>query len=197
MERLIPLLFRDCLLSRDEFSLFQNSRVGEELFFFAKFYGHSADSFVHLYYNARAVFPVGKEHPFMNARIRSGWGGSAFFFQTAGNTVVYRWGGKGFFLYRASHGILLGTSHHFVVFPVQDGSVQPHVFLRVAIDTRINKTGIFIPFELVHGIIHQGLIKDVQADEQFKIFFRKPGYFPEQMRLQLGNHILQTVFPEV
>ena len=140
---------------------------------------------------------MGKERPFTNTHVRSGRRFLFFLFRTAGDAVIRRWGGKDFFLYSADHGILLGSGHLFIVFPAQDGSVQPHVFLRVAIDARINKTGVFIPFELVHGIIHQSFIKDVQADEQFKIFFRQPGYFPEQMRLQLGDHIFQAVFPEV
>ena len=65
------------------------------------------------------------------------------------------------------------------------------------INTGINQAGVFIPFEFVNGIVHQGLVEYVQRYEQFEILHVQTGDLLEQLRLQLCYDVLQAVFPVI
>ena len=65
------------------------------------------------------------------------------------------------------------------------------------IDTGVNQTGVFIPLEFVNGIVHQGLVENIQRNEQLEILHVQTGDLFEQLRLQLRDDVLQAVFPVI
>ena len=67
----------------------------------------------------------------------------------------------------------------------------------MTINAGIAQTGIFVPLEFVHGIVHQRVVEYTQRYQQFKVLHRQTGDLLEQTRLQLGDHVLQAALPVV
>ena len=64
------------------------------------------------------------------------------------------------------------------------------LFTFVQVYAGIAETGVFIPLELVNGIVHKGIVKNTKGNEKIKVFYCQPSHTLEQFRLQLGNDIL-------
>lgn len=67
------------------------------------------------------------------------------------------------------------------------------LFTFVQVHTDIAETSVFIPLELVNGIVHKGIVENTKGNEQIKVFYCQPSHTLEQFRLQLGNDILQAL----
>ena len=67
----------------------------------------------------------------------------------------------------------------------------------MTINAGVAQTGIFVPLEFVHSIVHQGIVEYTQRYQQLKVLHRQTGDLLEQARLQLGDHVLQAALPVV
>src|SRR5437879_3350475 len=47
----------------------------------------------------------------------------------------------------------------------QHGIVKAHVLASVLVDAGVNQAGVLVALELVNGIVHEGAIEHVEADE--------------------------------
>ena len=80
--------------------------------------------------------------------------------------------------------------HHGVVEPVVGEAL-------VALDARVAERGVFVAAEGEHGLVHLLGVEHLQAHEQVEVLHRQPGDGQEQVRLQLGDDVLQRVLAEV
>ena len=59
-----------------------------------------------------------------------------------------------------------------ILFYCYDGTVTTnHLFSLMAIDAGIREAGVLITFKLIDSIIHQSLVKHIQANQQSKVLF--------------------------
>lgn len=73
--------------------------------------------------------------------------------------------------------------------------IQPHIFMRVpAFNPAITQARIFISFEFVHGIIHQGGIEQIKRAKQLKILNIQASNFFEKPWFKLGDDVFQAIF---
>ena len=104
---------------------------------------------------------------------------------------VIRSGRRGF------HRCLL-QGKHLVVVGIREHCIPTATILAlVTINAGIAQTGIFVPLEFVHGIVHQRVVEYTQRYQQFKVLHRQTGDLLEQTRLQLGDHVLKATLPVV
>ena len=104
---------------------------------------------------------------------------------------VIRSGRRGF------HRCLL-QGKHLVVVGIREHRIPAATILAiVTINAGVAQTGIFVPLEFVHSIVHQGIVEYTQRYQQLKVLHRQTGDLLEQARLQLGDHILQAALPVV
>ena len=64
--------------------------------------------------------------------------------------------------------------HVLELLPRDDRVPTPTLFTFVQVYAGIAETGVFIPLELVNGIVHKGIVENTKGNEQIKIFYRQP-----------------------
>ena len=67
----------------------------------------------------------------------------------------------------------------------------------VALDARVPQRGILVATEREHRLVHLLGIEDLEAHEQMEILHRQAGDGQKQLRLQLGDHVLQRVLAKI
>src|SRR3974390_3048130 len=67
----------------------------------------------------------------------------------------------------------------------------------MALDPRVAQRGIFITAEGEDGLVHLLGVEDLEAHEQGEVIYRQTGDRLKQPRLNLGDHVLQRVLPEI
>ena len=67
----------------------------------------------------------------------------------------------------------------------------------VALDARVPQRGILVAAEREHRLVHLLGIEDLEAHEQMEVLHRQAGDGQKQVRLQLGDHVLQRVLAKI
>ena len=66
----------------------------------------------------------------------------------------------------------------------------------VALDAGVGQRGVLVAAEREHGLVHVGAVEDVERDEQVEVVDGQAGDGLEQVRLQLGDDVLEGVLAD-
>ena len=80
-----------------------------------------------------------------------------------------------------------------------DRVVQAHaaLLLGVGADAGVCQGRVFVAAESKNGLVHVDGIEHAQAYQQLEVVYAQAGDFFEKSRIELGDDILQRVFPEI
>ena len=67
----------------------------------------------------------------------------------------------------------------------------------MAVDSRVRKRSIFVSAEGEHRLVHLLGIEDPESNKEMKVLNRQTRHCHEQVRLELGDDVLECVFAEV
>ena len=78
-----------------------------------------------------------------------------------------------------------------------DGIPAATLFSFVKVDTGIAKAGVFVSFELVNSILHEGVVEHSKRDKEIKVFHRQPGHALGQFQFQSSDDIFQALLSKI